>query len=89
MAGCSSSRARSSCTSPPARLFFPKILSSARPLLQWLFLEQYSYEPYIASVRFLVLYPEAQDDRRAILDVMRRRSYDTLGVMEGHLWRAI
>jgi len=52
-------------------------------------LEQYSYEPYIASVRFLVLYPEAQDDRRAILDVMRRRSYDTLGVMEGHLWRAI
>ena len=53
--------------------------------LQWLFFEQYSHEPYIASVRFLVLYPQVQDDRRPILDAMRRRGHDALGVMEGHL----
>ena len=54
-------------------------------ILQWLFFEQYSHEPYIASVRFLVMYPQVQDERRQILDMMRRRGYDALGVMEGHL----
>jgi glutathione S-transferase len=53
--------------------------------LQWLFFEQYSHEPYIASVRFLVMYPQVRDDRRQILDMMRRRGYDALAVMERHL----
>ena len=53
--------------------------------LQWLFFEQYSHEPYIASVRYLVMHPDVQDDRRQILDQMRRRGYDALNVMESHL----
>ena len=53
--------------------------------MQWLFFEQYSHEPYIASVRFLVMYPQVQDDRRQILDLMRRRGYDALAVMDSHL----
>ena len=53
--------------------------------LQWLFFEQYSHEPYIASVRFLVMYPQVKDDRRQILEMMRRRGYDALAVMESHL----
>jgi glutathione S-transferase len=53
--------------------------------LQWLFFEQYSHEPYIASVRFLVMYPDVKDDRRLIIDMMRRRGHDALAVMEGHL----
>jgi len=53
--------------------------------LQWLFFEQYSHEPYIASVRFLVMYPQVKDDRRQILDTMRRRGHDALAVMERHL----
>jgi glutathione S-transferase len=53
--------------------------------LQWLFFEQYSHEPYIASVRYLVIHPDVQDDRRQILDQMRRRGYDELNVMESHL----
>ena len=53
--------------------------------LQWLFFEQYSHEPYIASVRFLVMYPQVKDDRRMILDMMRRRGHDALSVMERHL----
>ena len=53
--------------------------------LQWLFFEQYSHEPYIASVRYLVMHSDVQDDRRQILDQMRRRGYDALNVMESHL----
>jgi glutathione S-transferase len=53
--------------------------------LQWLFFEQYSHEPYIASVRYLVIHPDVQDDRRQVLDQMRRRGYDALNVMESHL----
>jgi glutathione S-transferase len=55
-------------------------------VLQWLFFEQYSHEPYIASVRYLVMHPDVADPRRAIVDTMMRpRGYDALGVMEGHL----
>ncbi len=55
-------------------------------ILQWLFFEQYSHEPYIASVRYLVhVGPEVQDPRRAMLDMMIRRGYDALEVMEKHL----
>ena len=55
-------------------------------VFQWLFFEQYSHEPYIASVRYLVIHPGVQDPRRAIIDaLMRPRGYDALGVMEGHL----
>lgn len=55
-------------------------------VLQWLFFEQYSHEPYIASVRYLVMHPEVADPRRPIVDTMMRpRGYDALGVMEGQL----
>jgi glutathione S-transferase len=54
-------------------------------MLQWLFFEQYSHEPYIASVRYMVIHPDVQDDRRQILDQMGRRGYDALNVMESHL----
>lgn len=55
-------------------------------ILQWLFFEQYSHEPYIASVRYLVhVGPEVPDPRRAMLDTMIRRGYDALEVMEKHL----
>jgi len=55
-------------------------------ILQWLFFEQYSHEPYIASVRYLVhVAPDVPDHRRAILDMMIRRGYDALDIMEKHL----
>jgi len=37
-------------------------------------------------VRYLVIHPDVQDPRRAILEtLMRPRGYAALGVMEGHL----
>jgi len=65
--------------------FLPVDRLERAQVLQWLFFEQYSHEPYIASVRYLVIHPDVQDPRRGILDMMRQRGYDALGVMEGHL----
>jgi len=66
--------------------FLPADRFERAQVLQWLFFEQYSHEPYIASVRYLVIHPELQDARRSILEpLMRPRGYDALGVMEGHL----
>jgi glutathione S-transferase len=43
-------------------------------------------QPYVASVRYLVhVAPEVPDPRRAMLDMMIRRGYDALDVMEKHL----
>ena len=66
--------------------FMPADRFQRAQVLQWLFFEQYSHEPYIASVRYLVMHPEVADPRRAIVDTMMRpRGYDALGVMEGQL----
>ena len=66
--------------------FIPQTRFERAQVLQWLFFEQYSHEPYIAGVRYLVhVGPEVQDPRRAILDMMIRRGYDALAVMEKHL----
>ena len=54
-------------------------------VLQWLFFEQYSHEPYIAVVRFLLRHTAADDPRRSILEQRRKGGYDALGVMERHL----
>ncbi|MFZ2060574.1 MAG: glutathione S-transferase family protein [Candidatus Binatus sp.] len=66
--------------------FLPADRFQRTQVFQWLFFEQYSHEPYIASVRYLMMHPDVQDPRRAILEtLMRPRGYDALGVMEGHL----
>jgi glutathione S-transferase len=66
--------------------FLPADRFQRAQILQWLFFEQYSHEPYIASVRYLVIHPDVQDPRRTILDtLMRPRGYEAFGVMEGHL----
>ena len=66
--------------------FLPADRFQRTQVFQWLFFEQYSHEPYIASVRYLMMHPDVQDLRRAILEtLMRPRGYEALGVMEGHL----
>lgn len=54
-------------------------------VLQWLFFEQYSHEPYIATVRFWLQHLELNETRAAQLDWRRSQGYAALGVMEGHL----
>jgi glutathione S-transferase len=54
-------------------------------VLQWLFFEQYSHEPYIAVARFIVRFLEPNHPRRAELPRLRERGHQALAVMETHL----
>ena len=53
-------------------------------VLQWMFFEQYSHEPYIAVVRFWCHTGEAAK-RPDEVAARRARGYDALAVMEDHL----
>ena len=69
------------------RLLPSERLSRAR-VMQWLFFEQYSHEPYIAVARYLrKLHPDPAS-QRALADSKMDGGYKALGVMEEHLSRA-
>ena len=54
-------------------------------VLQWLFFEQYSHEPYIAVARFVAKWLPADHPRQADLPQLRMRGYQALDVMEKQL----
>lgn len=56
-------------------------------VLEWLFFEQYSHEPYIATVRFWVKYLGKGEEFRAKIAEAMPRGYAALGVMEAQLGR--
>ncbi len=51
-------------------------------ILQWLFFEQYSHEPYIATSRFIIQYLGNPPDKQATLDEKQEPGYRALDVME-------
>jgi glutathione S-transferase len=53
-------------------------------VLQWMFFEQYSHEPYIAVVRFWC-HTGVAESRAEEVAVRSARGYDALAVMEDHL----
>ena len=54
-------------------------------VLQWMFFEQYSHEPYIAVSRHVIKHLEMTEERRALVASKREPGFRALGVMEGHL----
>src|SRR5262245_17531301 len=56
-------------------------------VLQWLFFEQYSHEPYIATSRFWRLHRPAGPERDAALAARRDGGIAALRVMDQHLAR--
>ncbi len=54
-------------------------------VLQWMFFEQYSHEPYIATSRFIVKYLGSPPNRQADLEAKKPGGYKALGVMEQQL----
>ena len=52
---------------------------------QWLFFEQYSHEPYIATSRFWLHHKPDSPERSAVLAARCDGGWAALGVMEGHL----
>ena len=53
--------------------------------LQWLFFEQYSHEPNIATLRYWITHRLIDDERRPLVEGKRRWGYAALDVMERHL----
>ncbi len=65
--------------------FLPEDRLERAKTLQWLFFEQYSHEPYIATSRFWRRHTELDEGRLAQLAEKEPGGYAALGVMEGHL----
>ena len=53
--------------------------------LQWMFFEQYSHEPYVATPRFILKHLPPDSPRRAELPHRLTLGRAALGVMDGHL----
>lgn len=56
-------------------------------VLQWMFFEQYSHEPYIAVSRFVRKYLPPDHPRRAQLPALHEYGTEALAAMERHLAR--
>ena len=65
--------------------FLPVDTLECAQVLQWLFFEQYSHEPNIATSRYLIRYLNGADKYKEILAEKRLRGYAALDVMEQHL----
>ena len=69
-----------------SRLLPAERLERAR-VLQWMFFEQYSHEPYVAVARSILRYHPPDSPRRAELPGLLERGNQALSVMEQHLRR--
>ena len=54
-------------------------------VLQWMFFEQYSHEPYISTARYIVRYLGRPANREETLQQKMAPGYAALAVMESHL----
>jgi glutathione S-transferase len=65
--------------------FWPQHKRARAEVLQWMFFEQYSHEPYIAVARFICTMLPAEHARRSELPRLYERGAQALAVMEQHL----
>jgi len=65
--------------------FVPSSRLGRAQVLQWMFFEQYSHEPYVATPRYICRHFPADHPRRAELPGRLEKGHAALAVMEGHL----
>lgn len=65
--------------------FLPNDSWRRAQVLQWMFFEQYSHEPFIAVARFICLFLAEDHPRRGELPRLLERGHQALAVMEQHL----
>ncbi|MFA5984341.1 MAG: glutathione S-transferase family protein [Methylococcaceae bacterium] len=65
--------------------FLPNGNFAQAQVLQWLFFEQYSHEPNLATARYWVSILKAEEEYKAQLKVKIKLGYAALDVMELHL----
>ncbi len=54
-------------------------------MLQWMFFEQYSHEPYIATPRYWISILGKEQEYQEAIEQKRQGGYAALEVMENHL----
>lgn len=65
--------------------FLPSDRWERAQVLQWLFFEQYSHEPNIATVRFWIAIAQLAEQKREAIAQKQELGYAALRVMEQHL----
>ncbi|NER47931.1 MAG: glutathione S-transferase family protein [Symploca sp. SIO1A3] len=65
--------------------FFPQEPFARAKVMEWLFFEQYSHEPYIATSRYWISILGKENEYREALQQKREPGYAALSVMEKHL----
>jgi len=65
--------------------FLPTDRYERAQVLQWMFFEQYSHEPNIATSRFWLRHLEITPERQIALEQKQQLGYAALDVMEKHL----
>ncbi|WP_416897904.1 MAG: glutathione S-transferase family protein [Minwuia sp.] len=65
--------------------YWPTDKRARSEVLQWMFFEQYSHEPFIAVLRAWTRHGPMTDDRRSQWAAREKGGYAALDVMEGHL----
>ena len=65
--------------------YFPNDKYVQAQVMQWLFFEQYSHEPYIAVPRFWITELKQADKYQQQIEQKREPGYKALDVMEQHL----
>lgn len=65
--------------------YFPKDRLTRSHVMQWMFFEQYSHEPYIATSRYLMHMLDKAVEFKGTLDSKKGPGYAALDVMEEHL----
>ncbi|WP_298726210.1 glutathione S-transferase family protein [uncultured Ferrovibrio sp.] len=65
--------------------YWPSERKEKAQVLQWLFFEQYSHEPYVATPRYILRHLGRNHPRMAELPERLERGRAALGVMERHL----
>lgn len=65
--------------------YWPKERFARAQVMQWMFFEQYSHEPYVATPRFILRHLGRNHPRAAELPERIKKGHQALQVMEGHL----
>ena len=68
-------------------VFFAGDAYARAEILQWMFFEQYSHEPNIATSRFIIKYLGNPADRQTMLEEKKVGGYQALEIMEQQLRR--
>jgi len=65
--------------------YWPQDRLAQTRVLEWQFFEQYSHEPAIAVARFIKLYQDMPEDRKAEHEAKLKAGYRALAIMEHQL----